>query len=153
MTPRLTVRAVSQKEALHRQLRENARPRKDVADAVEVAVGTLSQWADVTVDSHIPSSRIPALLMASSSTALLDYWASLQGRVVVELPRPHKAETMACQLTELCSAFAAVLIHHSEATDDGMWTRAEVETMRPLATRLAALSLAQLAFAESQVPA
>jgi hypothetical protein len=73
------VRAVEQKAALHRMLERNTRPAKAVADLVGVAPATLWGWADPSVDSHIPSARIPRLLAASDDTSLVEYWASLQG--------------------------------------------------------------------------
>lgn len=148
MTPVASIRATEQKQALKATLQANTRPPKQVADVVGVAYQTLMGWADEHVDSHIPSSRIPALLAASDDTSLIEYWAGSQGCSVVRLPRAGTEPVDVCQLAELAGEFSALLAHHAAAHADGRWTAEEVEQLRPIANRLAARALAHLAWAD-----
>jgi hypothetical protein len=142
------IRATEQKKALKATLSGNRRAPKDVAEFVGVAYQTLMGWADEHVDSHPSGSRIPALLTASDDTSLLEYWANLQGCAVVRQPRAGTEPVDVCQLAELAGEFSALLAHHAAAHADGRWTLDEVEQLRPIAERLAARALAQLAWAE-----
>lgn len=148
-----SVRAVEQKRALHATLEGAHRPLKAIADIVGVAPQTLCAWRDETVDSHMPSARIPAILAAApEDDSLVRYWAGLQGRTVVSLPRVGIAgPAEVTQLAELAGAFAALLQCQAEASRDGRWTAREVEQLRPIATELAARALAHLAHAERAV--
>lgn len=136
------IRAVEQKAALHRMLERNTRPAKAVAEAVGVAVQTLWGWADPSVDSHLPSARIPRLLMASDDTSLMRYWAGLQGLEVVSVPKAV-GNRDGSQLAELTRAFAALICHHVDACADGEWSSTEVDRLGTLATELAARALAE----------
>lgn len=146
-----SVRAVGLKRALAATLAGNARPPKDVADAVGVAYSTLMGWADEHVDSHIPSARLVTVLMVSDDLTLLRYLASLQGCIVVPAPKAGTETVDVTQLAEIAGTFAALLNHHAAASRDGRWTPQEVAELRPIATDLAARAMAQLAYAEAHV--
>lgn len=148
MSAATRIRATEQKKALKAMLAGNSRPPKQVAEAVGVAYQTLMGWADEHLDSHVPSSRMPALFSTSDDTALIEYWAGLQGCTVVRIPRAGLEQVDVCQLAELAGEFAALLATHAAAHADGRWTPDEVEQLRPIANRLAARALAHLGWAE-----
>jgi hypothetical protein len=148
--PITSVRAVGLKQALSATLSGNARPPKDVADAVGVSYSTLMGWADAHLDSHVPSARLLTLLMVSDDLTLLRYLASLQGCIVVPAPKAGTETVEVTQLAELAGAFAALLAHHAACAGDGRWTRREVDELRPIVTELTARATAQLAYAEQQ---
>lgn len=144
-----SVRAVEQKRALSATLSGARLPLKAIADIVGVAPQTLCAWRDETVDSHMPSARIPAILSAApEDDSLVQYWASLQGRTVVQLPRAVTVTPDVSHLAELAATFARLLTAQAQAAADGRWTSREVEVLRPIATELAARALAHLASAE-----
>lgn len=145
----MSVRAVEQKQALHDTLRGNRLPIKAVADVLGVSHQAVCAWGDTSVDSHIPSARIPALLAASDHPALLEYWAGLQGRAVIALPEPTVPDV--CQLRALVGTFGELLETHAEGSKDGKWTAEESAALTKVATQLAALALGQAAFTARQV--
>jgi hypothetical protein len=148
----VSVRAVEQKRALCATLDGARRPLKAIADIVGVAPQTLCAWRDETVDAHMPSARIPAILAAApEDDSLVRYWASLQNRTVVALPSAGIAPADVLQLAELAGAFAALLQCQVDCAKDGRWTAREVEQLRPIAHELAARALAHLAYAERAV--
>lgn len=148
MSAATRIRAVDQKKALKATLTGNSRPPKQLAETIGVAYQTLMGWADEHLDSHLPPSRQPALLLNSDDTSYIEYLASLQGCVVVRIPKAGTESVDVCQLAELAGEFAALLAHHAEAHADGKWTTGEVDVLRPIAERLAARAIAHLGWAE-----
>lgn len=144
-----SVRNLQFKEALSATVEGARLPRKAIADLIGVAQQTLSAWCDTHVDAHIPSCRLPALLVnAREDHSLVQYLAGLQGATVVTLPAAGTEGAGVAQLAELAQAFAALLDQHARASRDGRWTADEVDLLRPVATELAARAMAHLACAE-----
>lgn len=152
MEPVSSVRVVGQKEALREQLAGASDSTRAVADAVDVAPSTLHAWGDVSIDSHIPSARIPAFLKATpENPALVRYWAGLVGCTLVRLPQTDAGRVDVAQLADLAQSFAALLLQHTQASRDGKWTAREFDMYRQIASDLAARALAHVAHVERQV--
>lgn len=145
-----SVKALEFKAALRQMVEESGVPPKALADLLGVAYSTFMAWIDPSQDVLPAVHRLLLLLtICRPSHALIAYFASLQGAVVV--PVPQAGEPDRCRLGEVMLEFSHLLTQHAEATSNGEWEPHEVAQLKEIAARLHANISAQVMFAERQV--
>jgi hypothetical protein len=91
----MTVKALELKAALRRTADESGLPHKAIADMLGVSYSHFQGYLDPSLDSHMPSHRLPTFLaICHDSSATLDYLAALIGAAVVRLPKPGSGEVL-----------------------------------------------------------
>src|SRR5688500_14788749 len=147
--PQLAVRALEQKAALRQMADESGIPHKAIADMLQVSYSTFQAYLDPSIDLHVPSYRLPAFLaICRKSKAVTQYWAALQGAVVVPLPEVGEADH--CNLPDVLKEMSELLRKHAIATSDGKWTPTEAAEYEQLAGRLQACVAAQVLYVQRQ---
>ena len=91
----LTVKALELKTALRRTADESGYPHKALADMLGVSYSQFQAYLDPSIDCHLPSHRLPAFIaICHTSSAALDYLASIVGAAIVRLPAKGSGEVL-----------------------------------------------------------